>query len=297
MKKRVIISIFIVFIILILISFWISFNYDKKIRENQNEIKDYVVSYLNKKYNEKFDVIDFVCEKNSYDIDNGEDYITKVIDSSYIYTLTISSSRLINFKVIYVVYENEDDYISNKKYNIMKSGIYENYIYEYKMRDIRKEIRNEVMNIVSNFDKMNVSMDNLMLGIDNILINYSLDNERKELYEEYNKLNKSVSNLDFYNLYLKINNDANLILDIVVNDYIDSSNVSEFKNEVRSLVLYLEELGYINYDINFKFDKYESARVTKYFDDDEEKIYLVFDYEGFSDVSDSDKLTAIILDK
>ena len=166
------------------------------------------------------------------------------------------------------------------------------------MNDIKKEIRNEVLEIVTNFDKIDVSMDNLISGADNILINYSLDSEEmRSLYEEYNSFDKRVSNLDFYNLYLEINNKASLILNIDVDDYIDSNSVDDFKKEVRELVLYLEDIGYGNYDINYSFNRYESARATKYIEDGKEKIYLVFDYEGFSDVSADEKLTAMILDK
>ena len=75
----------------------------------------------------------------------------------------------------------------------------------------------------------------------------------------------------------------------------EKDNLSEFKKKVKKLVSYLQDVGYVNYEINFKLNKYQSANVTKYFDDDKEQIYLMFDYENFS--IEEDMLNAYILDK
>ena len=62
------------------------------------------------------------------------------------------------------------------------------------------------------------------------------------------------------------------------------------------MVIYLELVGYDNYDINFSFKNYLSARATKY--DEDDSIYLIFAYvENYTDISEEDRLHAYIIEK
>lgn len=294
-KYKYIVGVLILF--LILISFGISFYNDKIFDVKNNEIKEEVLSYLKDKYNEEFSIIDFTYERNSYEVEEDGELVTKEMNDSYIYTLKVSSARLVEFDVIYIVYEDIDEYNTYEQYDIKKAGIYENYLYEYKLKMIKKEIKNSVYGMISDVTEFSVYID--YFDEDTILIDYSLDSDlKKEVYDAYRSLNKNVSNKEWFEACLKINDGYALTLDIDVNKYINNSNLEDFKEEVKDLVSYLEELGYSNYDINFSFKNYTSGRATRYLEDSSEKIYLIFAYvENYSNVEDEDKLYAYIIDK
>ena len=131
-----------------------------------------------------------------------------------------------------------------------------------------------------------------------MLLDYSLDSkEEKDIHKEYRDLDKNISNLDWFLFCRKINTIYALTLDIEVNNYIDESNLDEFKKEVKNLVLYLEDSGYDNYDINFNFKNYLSARATRY-EEENDSIYLIFAYvENYTDLEKEDWLQAYIIKK
>jgi len=296
--KKSRIAIICLFIIIISISFFVSFSNDKKLNEKRRKVEKIVLDYLKDKYNEEFKIVDYSFEKNSYNVDDGDEYTNKKIESSNIYNLTVLSTRLIEFNCLYVEYEDDYDYQNNIKYNIIEPGVYENYIYEYKIRDIKNDLRESVLDIVSDSLKVDISISDIFNGVEEMLIIHSLDEEDdKKLYEEYMTLNKNISNLDYFNLCRDIDNNSSLILNIEVNNYVFNENISNFKEEVIKLVNYLYISGYQEYEINFQFNKYQSARVTKYFESNEEKIYLIFDYQGYSNIDNEDRLGIYILDK
>lgn len=297
-NKKVTVLTVIVIVIVVVLSFVWSFFDGRRIRRQENVIKEEVINYLKDKYHEDFVVNDLSFQKNTFDVEEDDDYVTKEMKSSLIYRLSMSSSRLINFDVLYVVYSDEDEYKDNAKYNILEKGIYENYIYQYKIRDIKREIKSGVLKRFSNSSNLDVSIDHIALNADNILVDRSLDSKDiRALYDEYRSLDKSVSNIDFYRMCSKISEDVNLIINLSIRDYIEKDDVDEFSKEVVDVVRYIQDLGYDNYDINISFKNYQSANISKYFVDDEEKISLIFDYENYSDVADEDKLSVYVLDK
>ena len=296
-KKMTVLTVIVIVIVVVLSFVW-SFFDGRRIRRQENVIKEEVINYLKDKYHEDFVVNDLSFQKNTFDVEEDDDYVTKEMKSSLIYRLSMSSSRLINFDVLYVVYSDEDEYKDNAKYNILEKGIYENYIYQYKIRDIKREIKSGVLKRFSNSINLDVSIDHIALNADNILVDRSLDSKDiRALYDEYRSLDKSVSNIDFYRMCSKISEDVNLIINLSIRDYIEKDDVDEFSKEVVDVVRYIQDLGYDNYDINISFKNYQSANISKYFVDDEEKISLIFDYENYSDVADEDKLSVYVLDK
>ncbi len=297
-NKKVTVLTVIVIVIVVVLSFVWSFFDGRRIRRQENVIKEEVINYLKDKYHEDFVVNDLSFQKNTFDVEEDDDYVTKEMKSSLIYRLSMSSSRLINFDVLYVVYPDEDEYKDNAKYNILEKGIYENYIYQYKIRDIKREIKSDVLKRFSNSSNLDVAIDHIALNADNILVDRSLDSKDiRALYDEYRSLDKSVSNINFYRMCSKISEDVNLIINLSIRDYIEKDDVGEFSKEVVDVVRYIQDLGYDNYDINISFKNYQSANISKYFVDDEEKISLIFDYENYSDVADEDKLSVYVLDK
>lgn len=296
MKKNLYISIGLLIIFLLVLSFGISFYNDKILNDKHNNIKEEVLSHLEDKYKEEFDIVDFSYAKNSYSFLENDELVTKNMEFSYIYNFRMVSNRLVEFDVTYVVYEDISEYNDLKQYDIMEHGIYDNYIYVYKVKSIRMDIKDGIYNNISNVMDYDIYID--YFDEENLLIDYSLDSvDEKEINKEYRMLNKDISNVDWFLFCRKINSVYALTLDIEVNSYIDKNNLEEFKEEVKSLVSYLEDSGYDNYDINFNFKNYLSARVTRY-DVDNESIYLIFAYvENYSNVSDEDKLYAYILEK
>jgi len=294
-RKWMILSIVLILVLIVFCSFAISFSNDKKIREQREQIQRLVLNYLEDKYKEKFEIKEYYLEKVPYDVSTLSD---EVIDSSKLHVFKLISNRLIEFDVIYIEYLDDSVYKSNKVNDIMEPGIYDNYLYEYKRRDIKNELKDNVSQICYNVKSIDVSLTDIgNYYIENLLIRQSLDSKEEiVLYDKYLSLDKMVSNIEFYNLTMDITN-GNLILNIDMNDYIVSSDLSDFKEIVVELVKYIEKIGYVQYDINFSFNKYQSARVTKYLTDEKEQIYLIFDYEMYSNEKDDTKLGAYILDK
>lgn len=281
-----------VLILLVSLSFIITFFSGDKKRITQ--VKEDVLEYLSNKYNEEFEIKDYTLDQVPYEIDVVSD---EGFETSELYVFKVVSRRLVEFDVVYIEYLDEDVYLNNKANDIMEPGIYDNYLYFYKLKDIKSDIRKDVEDILGNVKGIDVSLTDIgNYYIENLLIRQTLDSkEELVLYDKYLKLDKSVSNIEFYNLTKDITN-GDIVVDIEVNDYIDKDNLSEFKKKVKKLVFYLQDVGYVNYEINFKLNKYQSANVTRYLvDDDKEQIYLMFDYENFS--IEEDMLNVYILDK
>ena len=289
-KKVIIVLGFIGLVLVVLLLIFSS----KKLNKDQKKVQNEVISYLEEKYNEKFTIDSVSIENNYYEVEEDDEYVKINIPSSYIYTLNIKSSRLIPFKVIYVLY-NEDNYNDYKKYNVRASGLYENYIYEYKIREIRSSIKEKVLDTITDSKNLQVSLTGLTSDNDNILIDYSNDEEStKELYDKYRSMNKKTTNIDFFKTYSLVSQGTSLIINLDIDKNIDKSNVEKFKKEVKSLVQYVQSLGYLNYDLNFNIKNYVTSRATRYLEDGEEEIYLIFDYESYSNISDQDKLSLYI---
>lgn len=290
-NKKVILGL--VFISLVLVVLLLLFS-SKKLNQDQKKVQNEVLSYLEEKYNEKFTIDSVSIENNYYEALEEDEYVKINIPSSYIYTLNVKSSRLIPFKVIYVLY-NEDNYNDYKEYNVRAAGLYENYIYEYKIREIRSSIKEKVLDTITDSKNLQVSLTGLTSDNDNILIDYSNDEEStKELYKNYRSMNKKTTNIDFFKTYSLVSKGTSLIIDLDIDKNIDKDNVENFKKEVKSLVQYLQSLGYLNYDLNFNIKNYVTSRATRYLEDGEEEIYLIFDYESYSNISDQDKLSLYI---
>lgn len=249
-----------------------------------NDIKNEVLEYLGEKYNEKFTILDF-DKQNSVNDDN------EVINGLNKYVLTVESHRLVRFNVIYYKYDNKDYYKNNIDKNIPVSGIYENYIYYYKIKDIKNDILNILKDDIINYDSVDVSLENITMDDTNILVKYSnLDSSYIENIDKYLKLNKRVSNKDYLDIYKELIGNKNIVIDIEYNKEIDKNNIDEFKDEVRNIVNKLKDNGY-DYDITFNLNNYTTARVTEY---ENGKIYLIFDYETYSKIEIDDKLNVYI---
>lgn len=294
-NKIVKIMFIVIFIMLVVVSFCITLYDEKKYNDRKERVSNIVLTYLEDKYNEEFKVKDYSVEKNTYNHYVEDDYITTEMDSSYIYIFEVLSSRLIDFSVMYVEYEN-DEYDKYAKYNILREGIYENYIYEYKIKDIRREIKDNLNKYIDNINSFSVKIDDLSIDNTNYIYSYSLDdNDSLEAFKNYTHMDKTISNKDFYNNCLKVSDNSKLYLDIDVENIIDESNIDKLNKRVIKLVNYLYDLGYKEYDINFIFNNYTSARATPY--NDGKKIYFIFDYESYSDIDDDNKLGLYVLDR
>ncbi len=256
-----------------------------------NKIKKEVLSYLENKYNEEFKIKHITQNKNTY-LDNEEE---KIIEDSYIYRVSVESKRLINFDVIYVIYKDENNYEKYKSFDILKEGIYENYIYEYKIREINTDLKKDIKDIMSNSKSINISLESIDLEGDNILLKKSSDSkELSDLIDKYYSFNKRTSIEDYIDLYKQISKNENIVIDMKINKTIRKNNLDSFKRELKELVKYLNNYGFEDYDINFEFNNYQYGRATRYLDNNSEEIYLIFDYEYYSDVSDEDKLNVFI---
>ena len=243
MKKKIItISVIFIILTILVLSFAVSFINDKKIKARREEVKELVLSHLEDKYNEKFEIKEYLFEGVPVDITTLTD---EVIEKSIFHKFVVSSTRLIEFDVVYIEYLDKNIYLENKEADILEPGIYDNYIYNYKMRNIRSEIREKINSILLNVKNIDVSFTDIgNYYIENLLIKQSLDSkEELELYNNYFNLNKDISNKDFYEKTMEISN-GELILDIEVNDYIVNSNLSNFKKKVKKLVKYIQGLGY-----------------------------------------------------
>ena len=76
---------------------------------------------------------------------------------------------------MYVDYDDLE-YDKYKKYNILREGIYENYIYEYKIKDIRKEIKDKLNKYIDNIESFEVSISDLSIDSTNYIYSYSYCN-------------------------------------------------------------------------------------------------------------------------
>ena len=86
MKKKIIVisAIFIISIIIVL-SFVVSFINDKKIKDKREEVKELVLNYLEDKYNEKFEIKEYLVEGVPVDITTLTD---EVIEKSNFHKFT-----------------------------------------------------------------------------------------------------------------------------------------------------------------------------------------------------------------
>lgn len=294
-RKKIVLSCVIVFTMLLISSLFLFTHIKRDIKIKR--IKQEVIDFLDNKYDEEFTVLSIKNEKNSYNDYSEEDALTKYIDSSYIYTLTVQSSRLVEFPVIYVDYE-KDNYDDFKNYDIIEQGIYENYIYEYKIRDIKQEIKQKILETFSNANNLDVSIENITLSPDNILVNRSLQSdELTNLYDDYRKMNKAISNHEYYEMCSRIMSETALVINLDIDDFIDVSKVEHLEEEVRTAVTYLQDLGYENYEIHLNFTDYQSAIATRFIDDSKEEIYLLFEYANYSSVPYEEQLKIYIFDK
>ncbi len=294
-RKKIILSCVIVFTLLLISSLFLFTHIKRDIKIKK--IKQEVIDFLNNKYDEEFTVLSIKNEKNSYNDYSEENAITKYIDSSYIYNLTVQSSRLLEFTVIYVDYE-KDNYDDFKNYDIIEKGIYENYIYEYKIRDIKQEIKQTILETFNNSDNLDVTIENITLSPDNILVNRSLQgDELTSLYDDYRKMNKDISNLEYYEMCSRIMSETALVLSLDIDDFIDVSKIGHLEEELQHAVIYLQNLGYENYEIHLNFKDYQSAIATRFIDDSKEEIYLLFEYANSSSVPYEEQLKIFIFDK
>ena len=294
MKKNFLIGIIsVIFLGMIIFSFCLSFFNDKKYKEKIASVEKDVLGYLLDKYNEEFSIKEIFVEKVPYAIDVVSD---EGLENSNFYKIKCSSNRLIEFDVVYVEYLDNDIYLENKEIDIIEPGIYDNYIYLYKVKDMSAEIKKNLTGIVENVRDVDVTLSDIgNYYMDNLLFRQTLDSDNEiEIYDKYLSYNKLVSNKEFYDTTMAITN-GNITIDIDINNYIDTNNLNEFKKVVIELVDVIKKMGYDAYEINLKLNKYQSANVCKYLSDDKEQIYLMFEYESYS--NEENKLTAYILDK
>ena len=108
MRKKIIkISFIVIFLLLITIFLGVTFLEERKYNERRKKIENIILNYLEGKYNEKFEIKEYAFEKNTYDHVTEDDYITSTMESSYIYTVSVVSSRLVEFDVMYVEYDGK----------------------------------------------------------------------------------------------------------------------------------------------------------------------------------------------
>ena len=80
------------------------------------------------------------------------------------------------YNVVYIEYLDEDVYLNNKANDIMEPGIYDNYLYFYKLKDIKSDIRKDVEDILGNVKGIDVSLTDIgNYYIENLLISQTLD--------------------------------------------------------------------------------------------------------------------------
>lgn len=294
MKKKILVgSVGLIFIGMIVFAFCLSFSNDKKNKEKIESVKKLVSEYLLDKYDEEFEIKELLVGKIPYALDVVSD---DEFEKTNFYKIKCISNRLVEFDVVYAEYLDNNVYLDNKEYDILEPGIYDNYIYKYKIKDINMEIKKSISKKIENVKDVDVSLTNIgNYYIDNLLFRQTLDSKEEiELYDRYLSFNKLVSNIDFYDTTMAITN-GNIVIDIEINDYIDKNNLSKFKKVVVDLVDSIEDLGYGEYDMNLNLNKYQSANVSRYLSDNKEQIYLMFEYESYS--NEEDKLTGYILDK
>ncbi len=247
---------------------------------NKNKVEKEVLTYLKDKYHEEFKINSI----KEYNYVFEEEY---EISDAFVYEMEVSSHRLVSFKVYYYEYRN-NSYEKNDDLDLISPGIYENYIYEYKIREIKNKYYKDILGIMSKSKNIEFSLDNIAVGLDNVLFKNRNDSkERIDLYDKYYSFNKSVSDQEFLDTYYSISKTDSLIITMDINDDITPNNIEEFKEEIRTLVKYLNKNHIYNYDINMNLDGYVNARATRYTDNNKEQIYLIFDYPSYYDTEDS----------
>ncbi len=282
-------------LIIVIVAFLYSFNDSNKQKQSENKVREKIIAFLNEKYHEDFKVVEVNKTQNFYEkVVENDDVEIENIDDSYIYNLKVESSRLITFDVIYVFY-NKDNYVDYENYNIIKAGIYDNYIYNYLLDKTRIELKREMKKLMPKTLDLEVMMYNSMTDDDNIVVDYSLDtDDLRDLKQKYYLLDKESTMEELYQLCRLFDKSNKLMLKIKVNDFINQDNIEEFKKQVLMVVDHLKDLGFDDYDLNFSFKRYEIANVSRY--DEAEKILLIFDYESYSDVAVEERLYSFILD-
>ena len=266
------------FIITIIIFIFVIFtNWTYPISKSKIEKK--VKEYLKEKYHEEFKIDSFKSYNYNYEEEEN-------IDDAFVYEMDIVSQRLVKFKLYYYIYRN-NSYENNKDKNLIMPGIYENYIYEYKIREMENKYYKDILKIVDKSSNIEFSLENIQVGIDNILFSYRNDSlEEKELFKKYYSFKKNISDEEFVNTYCSISKTKELIITMDINKEINVNNIDSFKKNIRELVKYLKDNNIDYYDINMNLNGYINARATRYLDNNKEQIYLVFDYPSYVDTKE-----------
>ena len=272
MKNRLIFALSLLLFVFIILS-------DLTVPRDIKKIEKKVKEYLKEKYHEEFNIDSINVDKYVYDEEE--------LDDAYIYEFDVSSSRLTKFKLYYYEYDN-NSFEKNNIEDLVEPGIYENYIYEYKIKEIENKYYKDILNIIDKSSNIEFSLDNMQVGLYNILLLYkNSSKEDKELFDKYYGFNKRVSDKEFLDTYFEISKTNELIINMDVNKEINDDNIESFKNDIRNLVLFLKEKNIDYYDINMNLNGYVNARATRYTDNNKEQIYLVFDYPSYFDIKDS----------
>ena len=266
------------FIITIIIFIFVIFtNWTYPISKSKIEKK--VKEYLKEKYHEEFKIDSFKSYNYNYEEEEN-------IDDAFVYEMDIVSQRLVKFKLYYYIYRN-NSYENNKDKNLIMPGIYENYIYEYKIREMENKYYKDILKIVDKSSNIEFSLENIQVGIDNILFSYRNDSlEEKKLFKKYYSFKKNISDEEFVNTYCSISKTKELIITMDINKEINNNNIYSCKKNIRELGKYLKDNNIDYYDINMNLNGYINARATRYLDNNKEQIYLVFDYPSYVDTKE-----------
>ncbi len=272
MKNRLLFIITIIIFIFVIFTNW---TYPISKSKIEKEVK----KYLKEKYHEEFKIDSFKSYNYNYEEEEN-------IDDAFVYEMDIVSQRLVKFKLYYYIYRN-NSYENNKDKNLIMPGIYENYIYEYKIREMENKYYKDILKIVDKSSNIEFSLENIQVGIDNILFSYRNDSlEEKELFKKYYSFKKNISDEEFVNTYCSISKTKELIITMDINKEININNIDSFKKNIRELVKYLKDNNIDYYDINMNLNGYINARATRYLDNNKEQIYLVFDYPSYVDTEE-----------
>ena len=272
MKNRLLFIITIIIFIFVIFTNW---TYPISKSKIEKEVKE----YLKEKYHEEFKIDSFKSYNYNYEEEEN-------IDDAFVYEMDIVSQRLVKFKLYYYIYRN-NSYENNKDKNLIMPGIYENYIYEYKIREMENKYYKDILKIVDKSSNIEFSLENIQVGIDNILFSYRNDSlEEKELFKKYYSFKKNISDEEFVNTYCSISKTKELIITMDINKEININNIDSFKKNIRELVKYLKDNNIDYYDINMNLNGYINARATRYLDNNKEQIYLVFDYPSYVDTEE-----------
>ncbi len=282
-KYKRLIPIIALFIIGIL-SFTLLFYSGLKNRGMNNKIKDEVISHLKNKYSRNFSIEDISSNAIVYIRDNCEEDCETIINGSHYYEITAVSDD-VKFNVVYVRYDN-NNFDKFKDYDIPVSGIYDDYIYKYKIDELNDNLKSTIKNNFKTYE-----WDTYFSTISNetIPIIYSLTSDEDiEKIERYDKLDLSISLSDYFSEFSRLNPASDINMSIDIKEDITKDNLENFKKRVKKLVTKIKDLGFSSYEINFTAYNYLTCQVSE---TEGDEIYLLFDYAIYSDISDSDKLT------